>query len=38
MYMNQYEKVLEMAERSGDPETLLTGLVRIFFYGICGRP
>jgi len=38
MYMNQYEKVLEMAERSGDPETLLTGLARIFFYGICGRP
>ncbi|GGI45165.1 TetR family transcriptional regulator [Paenibacillus marchantiophytorum] len=38
LYMNQYDKLLEMAQQSGDIEKFLEGMVHMFFYGICGKP
>ncbi|WP_442602361.1 TetR/AcrR family transcriptional regulator [Paenibacillus sp. KN14-4R] len=38
LYMNQYEVMLEMAERSGDVDKLFESMVHMFFYGICGKP
>lgn len=37
LFMNQFEAILEMAGRSGDLERFLESMVRMFFYGICGR-
>lgn len=38
LYMNQYEMLLEMAQKSGDIDKFLEGMVHMFFYGICGKP
>jgi AcrR family transcriptional regulator len=38
LFMNQYESILEMAQQSGDVETFLSGMMHMFFYGICGKP
>ncbi|GGD63510.1 TetR/AcrR family transcriptional regulator [Paenibacillus nasutitermitis] len=37
LYMNQYETILEMAEKSGDMDQFLEGMVNMFFYGLCGK-
>ncbi|MCR8642857.1 TetR/AcrR family transcriptional regulator [Paenibacillus sp. N1-5-1-14] len=37
LYMNQYEVMLAMAERSGDTDDFFRGMVHMFFYGICGK-
>ncbi|CAI6086602.1 TetR/AcrR family transcriptional regulator [Cohnella sp. JJ-181] len=37
LYMNQYQTLLDMAERSEDKDDFLEGMVHMFFYGICGR-
>lgn len=37
LYMNQYQTLLEMAERSEDKDSFLEGMVHMFFYGICGK-
>lgn len=38
LYINQYELILGMAVQSGDMDKFLEGMVRMFFYGICGKP
>jgi len=39
LYMNQYEALLDMAQKSGDTDKFLEGMVNFFFYGISGyRP
>jgi len=37
LYMNQYETILEMANKSGDMDNFLEGMVHMFFYGVCGK-
>ncbi|MNZ64263.1 transcriptional regulator BetI [compost metagenome] len=37
LYMNQYQTILEMAERSEDMDRFLEGMVQLFFYGVCGK-
>jgi AcrR family transcriptional regulator len=37
LYMNQYETILDMAGQSGDIDKFLEGMVRMFFYGVCGK-
>ncbi len=37
LYMNQYETILEMAQKSGDMDNFLEGMVDMFFYGVCGK-
>ncbi|WP_239613724.1 TetR/AcrR family transcriptional regulator [Cohnella mopanensis] len=37
LYMNQYESILEMAQKSGDTDNFLEGMVHMFFYGVCGK-
>ncbi len=37
LYMNQYETLLDMADKSADREKFLQGMVEMFFYGLCGR-
>ena len=37
LYMNQYETLLDMADKSTDREKFLQGMVEMFFYGLCGR-
>ncbi|HEY2494397.1 MAG TPA: TetR/AcrR family transcriptional regulator [Paenibacillus sp.] len=38
LYMNQYETILEMAQKSGNMDQFLEGMVHMFFYGVCGKP
>lgn len=38
LYMNQYETVLEMAQKSGDIDRFINGMVHMFLYGVCGKP
>lgn len=38
LYLNQYEMLLNMAAQSGDMDKFLEGMVRMFFYGVCGKP
>ncbi|WP_169084122.1 TetR/AcrR family transcriptional regulator [Paenibacillus sp. PL91] len=37
LYMNQYETLLDMAQKSGDLDKFLEGMVHMFFYGVCGK-
>lgn len=37
LYMNQYEALLDMADKSADRDKFLEGMVEMFFYGLCGR-
>jgi AcrR family transcriptional regulator len=37
LYMNQYETILDMAQKSGDMDNFLEGMVDMFFYGVCGK-
>ena len=37
LYMNQYKTILEMAQKSGDMDKFLEGMVDMFFYGVCGK-
>ncbi|OBZ10257.1 MULTISPECIES: TetR/AcrR family transcriptional regulator [Bacillales] len=37
LYMNQYETLLDMAQKSGDMDKFLEGMVHMFFYGVCGK-
>lgn len=37
LYMNQYETLLDMADKSADRNKFLEGMVEMFFYGLCGR-
>ena len=37
LYMNQYETILGMAQKSGDMDNFLEGMVDMFFYGVCGK-
>jgi Transcriptional regulator len=37
LYTNQYETLLDMADKSEDRDKFLAGMVEMFFYGICGR-
>jgi len=38
IYVNEYELILGMAAQSGDMDKFLEGMVRMFFYGVCGKP
>lgn len=37
LYMNQYEALLDMADKSEDRDAFLEGMVNLFFYGLSGR-
>ncbi|WP_027087003.1 TetR/AcrR family transcriptional regulator [Cohnella panacarvi] len=37
LYMNQYELLLEMADKSEDRDTFFGKMAEMFFYGLCGR-
>jgi AcrR family transcriptional regulator len=37
LYMNQYQTLLDMAQKSGDLDKFLEGMVHMFFYGVCGK-
>jgi hypothetical protein len=37
LYMNQYETLLDMAQKSGDLDKFLEGMVHMFFFGVCGK-
>lgn len=37
LYMNQYETILGMAQKSEDMGNFLEGMVDMFFYGVCGK-
>lgn len=37
LYMNQYEALLAMADKSEDRDVFLEGMVHMFFYGLCGK-
>ncbi|WP_222430771.1 TetR/AcrR family transcriptional regulator [Cohnella terricola] len=37
IHMNQYETILDAAQRSENPESFFDGITRLFFYGICGK-
>ncbi|BBH23433.1 TetR family transcriptional regulator [Paenibacillus baekrokdamisoli] len=37
LYMNQYETILEMAQKSEDMNNFLEGMAHMFFYGVCGK-
>ncbi|MFC5528853.1 TetR/AcrR family transcriptional regulator [Cohnella yongneupensis] len=37
IYMNQYEALLDMADKSADRDKFLEGMVQMFFYGLSGK-
>lgn len=37
IYMNQYQFILDMAQRTPDMDKFLEGMVQMFFYGVCGK-
>jgi len=37
LYMNQYETILDAAQRSENPQSFFDGMARLFFYGVCGK-
>lgn len=37
LYMSQYENLIAMAQHSGDMDRFFSGMVHLFFYGICGK-
>lgn len=36
LFVQQYEKLLDLVDQSGDPEHFVEEMIHVFFYGICG--
>ncbi|WP_219835050.1 TetR/AcrR family transcriptional regulator [Paenibacillus sp. R14(2021)] len=37
LFMNQYDRILDMAQNSGDRDGFLEGMLELFFYGLSGK-
>ena len=37
LFMNQYDRILDMAHNSGDRDGFLEGMLELFFYGLSGN-